>query len=302
MADKYTIFFKGECEMILKKVMNTIYDKLEAFQYIPVAPAEGPGLETLTWRSFTAVGIAKIISDYVTDIPSVEVYGAEQSATVRHLGISYGWDKFEVERAQRAGRRLVDNRSAAARLGIETAVDNIAWLGDPQYNINGFINYPGISECVLKTADGSVSKKWEDKTPTEMAQDIIDVVDTILTTTSNKETPDTVLLPSKCYRLASVNFVDNDKQMSVLDFIKKTNPMIKTWGSVNKLNNAGAGGAGRIMCYTKSNDKLEFHLPVPVSQEAPERHGLRYETILTADVAGVTCYYPASICYADGAC
>lgn len=136
-----------------------------------------------------------------------------------------------------------------------------------------------------------------------MAQDIIDIVDTILDTTHNKEVPDTVLLPSKLYRMATTRFIDEEhKEHSVLEFVQKCNPMITTWGSVNKLNTAGAGGTGRIMCYTKSNDKLEFHLPVPVSQEQPERRGLRYSVILTADVGGTTVYYPQSVCVADGAC
>lgn len=300
--DKYTIFFKGECEIILNKIIETIYDKLEALECVPLAPAEGPGLETITWRSFTAVGLAKIISDYANDIPSVEVYGQEESSKIYHIATSYGWDKFEVERAQRAGRRLVDTKSSAARQAIENKVDDLVWYGDAQYKIPGFLNYPGITECILKNNEAGTSKKWDDKTPEEMAQDIIDIVDTILTTTSNKENPDTILMPTKLFRMASTKFVDVNKQVSVLDFIKKTNPMIKNWKSINALTKAGAAASGRIMCYTNSSDKLEFHIPVPVRQEEPERDGLLYKTILTADIGALTVYYPQSICFADGAC
>jgi len=300
--DKYTIFFRGECELILNKIINTIYDKLEAMECIPVAAPEGEGLEYLTWRSFTAVGVAKIISDYATDIPSVEVYGAEQSSKIYHIATSYGWNKFEVERAQRAGRGLVDTKSSAARQAIETKVDDLVWRGDAEYNIPGFINYPGISACVLKNNEAGTSKKWKDKTAEEMAQDIIDIVDTILTTTSNKETPDTILMPPELIRLAETKFIDTDKKQSCMEFIKKTNPMITTWKGIQALKGAGAAGAGRIMCYTNNSDKLEFHMPVPVRQEEPERDGLLYKTILTADVGGVTVYYPQSVCYADGAC
>lgn len=300
--DKYTVFFKHECEIILNKIIETIYDKLEALECVPLAPAEGPGLETLTWRSFTAVGLAKIISDYANDIPSTEVYGQEQSAKVYHIAASYGWDKFEVERAQRAGRRLVDTKSAAARQAMENKVDDLVWYGDPQYNIPGFLNYPGITEHILKNNEAGTSKKWKDKTPEEMAQDIIDLVDAVLDSTSNKEQPDTILMPAKLYRLASTKFVDNRKEVSVLDFIKKTNPMIKSWKSINALTKAGAAGSGRIMCYTNSSDKLEFHIPVPVRQEEPERDGLLYKTILTADIGNLTVYYPQSIAFCDGAC
>lgn len=299
--DAYTIFFKEQCNLILNKIVETIYDKLEAFKYIPLAPAEGEGLESLSWRSFTAVGMAKIISDYANDIPSVEVYGTENTSKVYHVATSYGWDKFEVERAQRANRRLVDNKSNAARLAIETKVDQLAWVGDAAYNIEGFTNYTGISQCVLKNNEAGTSKKWEDKTPEEIATDINDLVSTVLTTTSNKEQPDTIIMPPSYMRMLTTQFVDTNKTQSVFDFVKKCNPMITTWGAVQALTTAGYGGKGRIMCYTKSNDKLEYHLPVPVRQEEPERDGLRYSVILTADVGGVTIYYPQSVAYADGA-
>jgi hypothetical protein len=299
--DKYTIFFANECNLLLNKIVETIYDKLEAFQYIPLAPAEGEGLETLSWRQFTAVGIAKIISDYANDIPSVEAYGKEVSSKVYHIATSYGYNKFELERAMRAGRNLVDTKSRAARRAIETKVDDLAWYGDSEYGIQGLVNYTGISSCTLADNEAGTSKKWVDKTPDEMAKDINDIIDTILTTTSNKEQPDTVLLPPDLMRLATTNFVDTNKTMSVLDFLKKCNPMIKTWAAVQALATAGYGGKGRILVYTNSADKLEYHLPVGLRQEDPERNGLKYSVILTADAAGTTVYYPQSVCYADGA-
>ena len=300
--DKYTVFFKKECEVILNKVADTIYDKLEALDCIPLAPAEGAGVETLTWRSFTSVGIAKIISDYATDIPSVETYGAEQSAKVYHIAASFGWTKFELEKAMRAGRGLLDTKSKAARIAMETKVDDLAWDGDAKYGIPGFLNYPGISECILPNNEAGTSKAWEDKTPEEMAADINAIIDTITSNTSDKEKPNTVLLPPKLYRMASINFVDVNKTVSVLDFLKKCNPDITSWKSVSKLAHAGATGGGRIMVYDNNPDKLEFHMPVAINNEEPERDGLKFDVILTADVGGTTIYYPLSVCFADGAC
>lgn len=301
-VDKYTVFFKKECEVILNKVADTIYDKLEALECLPLAPAEGAGVETLTWRSFTSVGIAKIISDYATDIPSVETYGAEQSSKVYHIAASFGWTKFELEKAMRAGRGLLDTKSKAARIAMETKVDDLAWDGDAKYNIPGFLNYPGISECILPTNEGDTSKKWKDKTPEEMVADINAIIDTITTNTSYKENPDTILLPPELYRMASINFVDTNKTITVLDHLKRCNPGIKSWKPVSKLSHAGVGGSGRIMAYENNSDKLEFHMPVAINNEEPERDGLKYDVILTADVAGTTIYYPLSVCFADGAC
>lgn len=299
--DKYSIFFKDQCTVLLNKIIETIYDKLEAFTYIPLAPAEGPGVEYIKWRKFTAVGVAKIISEYATDIPSVEVYGAEEESKVRHLAISYGWNKWELQKAMRAGVSLIDRKDSAARQGIETAVDSIAWFGDKLHKINGFVNYPGITEHTLADSAEGSKKDWASKTPLEISQDITDMVDAILTVTSNKEKPDTCIMPPNLYRMLTTKYVDTNYEVSVLDLIKKSNPMLTTIAPVAALAKAGADGKGRIMVYQNSSDKLEFHLPVPIDQEMEEKRGFRYTTVLTADVGGVTVYYPQSVCYADGA-
>lgn len=297
----YTVFFQRECEVILNKIIETIYDELEALKYIPLAPAEGAGVERITWRSLTSVGVAKIISDYATDIPSVEVYGAEQSMTVHQIAVSFGWAKHELEKAQRAGKSLLDWRSKAARLAMETKVNDMAWKGDAQYNIPGFINYPGITQHILALNEAGNSRKWVDKTEQEIADDINAMVDAIRNSTGQKENPDTILLPPKCYRLLTTHFIDQYKQKSLLQHLKECNPDITTWAPVNYLRDAGAGGVGRIMLYTNSSDKLEFHMPVPIANEAPERQGLRFSEILTADIGGTVVFMPQSVCYADGA-
>ena len=299
--DKYSTFFAGECEVILSKIIETLYADLDALNYIPLAPAEGAGLEKLKWRSFTAVGIAKIISDYAHDIPSVETYGTEQSADIYIGATSYNYDKFTVEKAQRAGRNLVDTKSAAARRALEELVDRIAWFGDEQYNIPGFINYPGITEYILPDNEGHTSKAWADKTPDEILDDINGLIDTVTETTLNKEKPNTIIMPPKLYRLISTTWVNNDHDVSILDVAKRANPDITTWGAVSALTSAGANGSGRIMAYTNSSDKLEFHLPVAIEQEQPERNGLMYSVILTNQIGGTTVYYPQSVAFADGA-
>lgn len=299
--DKYSVFFKEQCTVLLSREVRAIYDKLEAFNYIPLAPAEGPGVEDIKWRKFSAVGIAKIISEYATDIPSVEVYGEEEKATVRHVAIKYSYNKFEVAKAQKAGVDLTGDRAKHARLGIETKVDEIAWFGDEEYNINGFTDYPGINEYTLGTSATGSSKEWSKKTPEEIVADINGMVDTIYKVTSWKENPNTCIMPPALYRILTTTFIDTDKKTSLLEFLQKCNPSITTWGAVTALTSAGAGGVGRIMVYDKNPDKLEFHLPVPLDQEPEEKSGFNYSAVMTADVGGVTVYYPQSVCFADGA-
>lgn len=296
--EAYSVFFEQECRVLLNKVIKTIYDKNEALQYIPLAPAEGPGVETIAWRKQTAVGQAKIIADYATDIPSVDVYGEEEQSKVYQIAITHGWNKKEIEKAMREGKPLREDRLNAARQAIEAKVDKLAWFGDAKYNIPGFVNYPGITlHTFANGAEGH--KKWETKTPAEIAQDIIDMVDSITEVTHNNEHPNTCLMPPKLYRLLTTKFVDTDMRQTVLELVQKTNPTITKWAAVQALEHAGADGAQRIIIYDNSSDKLAFHLPVAYNQLEPERNGLRWDVISMADVGGTTVYYPLSVIYAD---
>ena len=298
--DKYSIFFKDQCTVLLNKVINTIYDDLEAFKYIPLAPAEGRGVDTIKWRKFTAVGIAKIISEYATDIPSVEEYGEEVEAKVFHVATSFGWNKWELDRGIRAGVDVTNRKDSIARQALETKVDQLAWYGDKKHKINGFVNYPGITKHTLATGTSS-HKGWKTKTPIEIVNDVTDMVTSMMEITGNKEKPNTLLLPYSLYRLITTKYVDPNYEVSVLDLIKKNNPMLTTIDGIAALENASDTKKARIMMYNNSSDKLEFHMPVPLDMEDMEKKGFRYSKALTSDVGGVTIYYPQSVCYADDA-
>ena len=302
--NKYTVLFNRECEVILKKIVTGLYDKLEAFKYIPLAEPEGKGIQTITWRTYNNVGIAAFISSYANaNIPTVESYASEQSIPVKKIASSFQFTLTELEVLDRVGESTTkrNEKASLVRTAINTLVDEIAWEGSKKENLRGLVNYPGITEVTL--ADGAKgSKLWKDKTPLEIAADIISIQDKILLTTRNKEVPNTVLLPPSLYNYLTRQFVDPNMTMSILKHLQEVCPNITTWGSVQYLEDVGAGGKGRIMMYNKSPDKLAFHLPVPYN-DVPEfrKDALTFQTVITADVAGLIVTHPLSIGFADGA-
>jgi len=90
----------------------------------------GPGAEAITYYQFDKVGMAKIVSDYASDLPRADVFGTKYTSPVESLGISFGYSMQEIRAAAMANRPLATMKANAAREAHERLVDQIGSLGD----------------------------------------------------------------------------------------------------------------------------------------------------------------------------
>lgn len=302
---EYTLYLRNQLRVYLPIELETIYDAMLFREYIPVAPAEGTGIAELAYTEYSATGVAKIIADYATDFPTVEAYGAEHTVKVKNVGAAYRFSLFEIEAAQRAGVDLNMRKQSYVRRAIETKVNQIAWLGDSDYGIGGFVNASGITGVTLGNNAAGTSKLWNDKSADEITKDVNDLIAGVTETTSGKEMPNTVILPLACYNKLTMTWANNDKTKTILACLKEIHPYITKWGWVPELATAGLKADGttkgpRMLAYSNDPSKLQYHITVPFRLHEPEQRGLGYIVPATASVAGVTVYYPQSIAYADG--
>lgn len=110
---------------------------------IPVNTRHPAGAKTITWRGYTKIGRAGIISAYgATDIKKVGRFGFEQTIKVHSIGSGASWTRQEVRESQMAGSCL--DRELALQIGDENArtIDQLNYLGDTAHGINGILNYP----------------------------------------------------------------------------------------------------------------------------------------------------------------
>ena len=73
-----------------------------------------------------------------------------------HCGDSYGYNYVELEHARMANVNLEARKALSARRGIDLKLNNIAWFGDAEHGILGFINNPNIANVTIP-ADGTGS-------------------------------------------------------------------------------------------------------------------------------------------------
>lgn len=293
-------FFYRELERIKAQTYDTIYKDNRALLLIPVESDTPSGYNQITWRSFSEVGVAKILSGYTAkDHPRVDIYGTEQTVIIKVLGDSYGYNDREIKQSAITGLRLDVRRASVARNRISDLVNDLALTGDTTHNIQGFIDYPGMSEYIVPNGAG-LSPLWVNKTPDEIVADLTGIVNGVMVPTNNKEIPDTIILPIEHFNILNDTRMTDGNDKTVLTYFLSNNKFIKTIEWLGELKGAGAGGADRMICYKKDPGKLALQLPVPFEQMAPQRDGMENVVFCHAECAGVIMYYPLSACFADG--
>jgi hypothetical protein len=292
-------FFRRELEYVKSKTYDTKFKNLKATNLIPVSTEAGAGSKEITFKSYTKLGMAKIIADYAHDFPRVDIFGVEKTAKCRGIGESYGYSIEEIRNSQMAGTSLETRRANAARRANDEKVNDIAWSGDSAYDLQGLINYPGITEYTLANGTSGF-KTWASKTPDEIIEDLNGIVTAIVDSTNGREAPDTIILPISKYTYINDTRMTGDSNRSILKYFLENNEFISKVDWVVELKEAGDGATDRMMAYTMNPEQLTLEIPQPFEQFSPQQKGMEYEIPCHSKTAGVIVYYPQSVAYADG--
>jgi len=291
-------FFKRQLEYVKAQTYDVKWKENKALALFPVDTSAGLAATEITWRQFTRVGMAKMVSDYANDFPRVDVYGTENTIKPHDIGASYGYSIQEIRRAQSAGFPLEQRRANAARRAIEDKINTIAFSGDTATNLQGFIGYSGISEFTLTT--GSGGDTWALKTADEILADMNGLVHYVVNATNGVEQPDTMLLPLEQYNLITTKKLGTVSDTTVMEYFLKTNKYIKRIEWLMELDGAGAGSTDRIMAFVNDADHLQLELPQAFEQFEADKKALSYEIPCLARIAGMIVYFPASVVFCDG--
>lgn len=293
-------FFKRELEMVKTQTYDVKFKQNKAFSLFPVSSEASPAVAEITWRQFTRVGMAKMVSDYAMDFPRVDIYGAEYSVKPKGLGAAYGYSIEEIRRAQMAGLPLETRRAEAARRAIEDKLNYIAFNGDTGTGLKGFIAYTGISEYTVASGGTGNTKTWSTKTADQILDDMNGIVHGVVAATNGIEQPDTMLMPLEQYNLISTKRLGTDSDTTVMEYFLKTNRYIKRIEWLTELKTAGDSSTARMMVYVNDPMHLTLEVPLMFEQYEADKKGMSYEIPCYAKTAGMIIYYPASVAYADG--
>jgi hypothetical protein len=294
-----TAAFARQLEYVKAQTYDVKYLQHKARMFIPVDSSVPSGAESFVWRAWDMAGMAKIISNYATDLPKVAILGAEVIQGIKSIGDSYGYSIQDVRAAAMSGTQLDTKLALAARRMIENKIENLAARGDAAAGLPGFVNNANVP---LITAVGTdINGDWLNATSAEILADLNTIANTIVETTGETHIPDTMILPTNRYSFVATKPYSDTDSRSVLRVFLENSPYVKNVDQWQYLNTADAAGTGpRVVCYERSPEVLEMVIPQEFEQFPPQAKGLEFEIPCHARFGGVSIRYPLGMLYADG--
>lgn len=295
-----TFFFARELERIKSRSYDILYPEMKSFSLIPISTEAGAGAESITYQSYNSTGTAKIIANYADDLPRADVRGQEFTQPVKGVGCSYGYNLQDIRASNMAGKSLTERQARAARLAHDQKINRLAFFGDANYNLNGFLNNPLVPSASVPNDGVGPSTEWINKTPDQILRDLNLVANQIPTLTLGVETPDTMLLPIEQYTLIASTPRSANSDTTILEYFIQNNPFINSVELVPELAGAGPLGVDIMMAYKKSPDKVTMELPMPYTQHAPQERVLEFVVPCESRYGGIIFYYPLSANIGEG--
>jgi hypothetical protein len=198
------------------------------------------------------------------------------------------------------------------RLLYDRYIDRAVYKGFPDQEIYGLVNHPSVTASNVAMNAGNTSRKWKDKTPQEIMDDINDAIETAWAATEYDDSavPNHILIPPEQFALLqgtimSVNGVITNA--SVLDYIKNNN-MANTLGQYLEIYpcrhciGAGTGSTDRMIVYNHDPRFIDFQIPVSLNRIGSNWNiqNLSFDTIYASLIGAVRPHYTQPILYKDG--
>ena len=297
------LFMTRELEAVEAEIYRFKERELVYRALIPVSNRDNPGAETITYRMYGAVGMAKVITDYSQDLPRADVYGKSVTQNVRSLGLSVGYNHQEIRAAMMAGVALETEKAAAQRRGIREKEHQIAFKGDATSGIAGFLDNANIPTLAAPNGAGGTSD-WASKTAQEILDDIWLFTSTVRSQSKGVHKPDTLLLPNKQYDKIAQTPRSDQSDTTILEHIL-ANP--KSYGLTTveplytELTNAFTGGTedGAVI-YEKNRENIELRIPMELQVYPMQEHGLEMIVPGESRIGGVVVRYPLAFLFFTG--
>ena len=296
-----TMFFQRQLEQILAKTYEVQYADLPWRNLFPVSTEVNPGADTITYHVMDRVGVAKIIGAYAKDLPRADAFSKEVKSSVKGIGVAFGYNTQELRAAKMLNVPLEQRKANSAARATEELFNSIAFDGDADTGLPGFLSNPNITVTTVPNGAGG-NPEWSTKTPDEILFDINALFEGIFTLTLMKERPDTLLLPPAQYSYIVSTPRSANSDTTILQYVVNNSPYIASAANiipVNQMTGSGAGSTDQMAAYTRSPEKLQAQVPMEQMFLPVQRKGLEFEIPSEARTGGVVIYYPLSVALAN---
>ncbi len=295
-----TVFFARQLEHIKQQTYDVLYPELKARMLIPVSYEAGPGAQSITYRQYDQTGMAKIVANYAKDFPRASIKAKEFPSPVKSLGASFGYTVQDIRSAQKANLDLPQREANAAKRSILQKENAIAWFGDVDTNLPGFLTNANVPSALVAADGNGGLTTFASKSPDLIVRDVNALINDIPTLTKGVEVPNTVLFPLSIYSVLASTPRSSVSDTTILSFLKEVHPNVTKWDWLNELETAGIGATKMMVAYNLNPMKLTLEIPSDFEQFPQQEIGLEFEIPCHERIGGVIMYYPLSANFASG--
>jgi hypothetical protein len=286
-----TAYFGRQLEVIKTQTYDIKQGQLRAVELFPIDGTTPEYAETQTYYQYDARGLAKIVSDYATDIPSVEVAGKAFTSKIETIALSYAYSIMDIKRASIQGTPLSVRKALATQRGIMARHNQLFWLGDTVAGIVGILSHASVPNAQV-TADGTGSSPlWSTKTPVQILRDLTQAVTEIKTLTKGVESPNLLVLSEGRLNVLRGTRMSADSSDSILTAFNNMYPEIRVEGA-EELAGAFTGATEGFLLGRNDSTHIELIAPIVYEETAPEQVNLAYKVNSIGRNGGVAIYYP----------
>lgn len=297
------VFFQRQLEHIKARSYDVRYAELKARMLFPVSNEGGPGITSITYRTYDQVGAAKIINAYADDLPRADVAGKETTIPVRSVGISYGYNLDEIQASQLTGAALDQRRANAARRSNEQTVNDVAFFGDAESGLPGLFDNPNIPTGAV--VDPGAGTEWVNKTPDQILFDVNDLFADIFETTLMVEQGNTLLLPPGQWSYIMSTPRSSNSDTTIAKYLAQNSPYLNSIDDIIPVNECSAANNPELsedamVAYDRNPDKLQLEIPVELEMLPVQQKNLEFVVPGRSRLGGLNIYYPLSLAIATG--
>lgn len=215
----------------------------------------------------------------------------------------------DMMRSQITGRSLDKLLSDGVRLIYDKHMDENVYRGFTSYGSTGLLNNANVVATDVALNSGGTSKKWKDKTPSEILNDINDAINDVWEAAGfdMRAMPNHILIPHEQFNYIATQPVSGISEKSILTYLQENNVAAKNnveliIAGTQWCKGAGTSSTDRMVVYVHDEQFLAVEELAPLSRvmTSPSTEAQAFDSLYMANLSEVEFFYTQTVRYYDG--
>lgn len=289
-----TAAYARELEYLQAEAIREEFPEYTGLTLVPlIGNAIPPGAKLHTYREIKGFGEAELLEAMAPeDFPTAEVQGTEVTGKFRSVGSKYVVTIEDLRASALMQTQIDAEKASNARQAVEGKLDRLILSGGGPFK--------GLLDDTSSIDDTS-SDDWTTGTEagdvTAILATFRRVVNNAFVDTKGLYKAFDFVVSTTCWTKLGL-FVPSTTAgggMTVMDFLLKYVPGVRSISHNARLDAAGASGKDRMLAFPRDPKVLDALVPIRFEQFAPQLEGMQFTTYCHAKFGGIRIKKPKAV-------